>query len=342
MADLNAIVAQATADGASGTLDLTDWRLSRFDHAELVAASTLGWWLLAGKSGIDEVRIPEAGQAVFHRGGLVAACRRRAISVQVVPTDGDGAHLFDSEALDSMLAPAAPDDFVVIPDLAHSINRPPEPDEHGRRYTWVRDLIPPSSKHLPGTKRALAGSDTARCLFEFVDNVHRWAMASEAIAVVSITRGGGEESFDRLHIVVMDDGRGIIASVLDDSAQQELPGGLSEDPRGLLLHFLKKAFGDRNVPRHNGHGLHMAQLLAKQWIGRVDVLSADAIGNDEVHRARSTVRGGIEGCESFVVPGARGTLAEITLNLTVQHSDWTQIVHDEEEEQQTLFPITTT
>jgi hypothetical protein len=336
MADLDEVIQRASAAHGSGLLDLTGLVDGRFDHADLVAASTLGWWLLAGGSGVHTVRLPQAHEAVFHRGGVVAACQRRGIDIVVV-LDGDA----DAEQLGAgdwgpMLAPVVPGRCVVIDELAATVNRPPEPDEHGRRYTWVSTLIGRTGR-LPPRLRAVAGSDATRCLYEFVDNVHRWAMASDALAVVSVTRGGGERSFDRLHVVVMDDGRGIIDSVLHDSSVEGLPAGIAGDLTTLLEHFMAKAFGDRGVPRHNGHGLHVAQLLAKAWIGRVDLLSTD-VRDGTVHRARSTVARGIEGCDSFALPGARGTLVEVTLNLTASPDHRDVITNDEGVEQQTLFP----
>jgi len=338
MADLNAIVTQAISDAADGTLDLTAWSENRFDHAELVAASTLAWWLLSRASGVSRVRLPEADQKVFFRSGLVAVCDSVGIDYEVEAAVAKGDQLFPPGTVGTRSVPVPPRVYVPLPDLAHASNRPPDPDEHGRRYTWVGDLISPNYRRLGPRDRTYAGGDAARSLFEFVDNVHRWANAGDALGVVSMSHGGGEESFDRMHIVVMDDGRGIISSVLADRSLDQLPASVtSDDLTTLLEHFMRVSFGKRDVPKHNGHGLHVAQLLAKAWIGRIDLLSADERYPGLVHRARSTVRDGIEGCESFMLPGIRGTLVEITLNLTIAPEHREAITADEEHEQQELF-----
>jgi hypothetical protein len=338
MADLAKVTERARAATDSGLLDLRGLVTHRFEHTDLVVASTLAWWVLGGESGVREVLISDAGQAVWHRGGLIQVCGIDGLPVRLHQAAvQETAVLFDEVTQERMLAPSAPVDLVTIHNLALPEHRPPEPDEHGRRYQWIRDLIGDQQAKLTPRARSLAGSDASRCLYELVDNVHRWATASSGLAAVSITRGGGEESYDRLHIVVMDDGCGIIASFLDDAAES-LPAALSDDPKGLLQHFLEKAFGARGVPRHNGHGLHVAQLLAKTWIGRIDVLSADHRLPGTVHRARSTVRRGIEGCDSFELAGARGTIVEITLNLAVADEHRAEIEALESDEQLELFP----
>lgn len=339
MHDLNDVIDRAAQAADTGTLDVTDVPITSHAHADLFSASLLAWWVLAGSTELELLRLPQKGQEVFHRSGLVTACERREIQCEVVsdPENG-GDELPGDETWARFMAPNRPDDLVTIGGLADPSNRPPEPDEHGSRYLWLGGLIGEQREKLSDHQRRLAASDSDRCLYEFVDNVHRWARATSAIATVAMTRGGGGPSFDRLHIVVMDDGRGIIASVLDDPKVGTLPGTLTDDPRSLLYLFLEKAFGDRQVPRHNGHGLNVAHLLSKEWIGRIDLVSADHRRSGLVHRARNTVTAGIEACDSFDLVGARGTLVGLTFNLTATDAHRTDIEENERAEQLELFP----
>lgn len=340
MNDLNDVNEVAAKAAETGTLDVTGWPITTHAHADLLSASVLAWWVLAGSTELTLLRLPERGQEVFHRSGLVTACERRRVRCEVVPTREERRDdaLVGDESWDRFIAPSRPDDFVTIGGLADPSNRPPEPDEHGSRYLWVGGLIGEQREKLAPRLRRLVASDADRCLYEFVDNVHRWAQATSAIATVAMTRGGGGESFDRLHIVVMDSGRGIISSVLDDPKIDRLPPELADDPKSLLYVFLKKAFGDRQVPRHNGHGLHVAHLLSREWIGRIDLLSADHRQADLVHRARNTVNEGIQECTSFELAGARGTLVELTFNLVASDAHRELIEGDERAEQDELFP----
>lgn len=334
-------------DGAaSAVLDLGDLSLGRFAHASYVAVSAIAWWLLSTPGPPTQVRFStKAQQSILQRTGVVEACRVRSIPI-VAPPElmTSSAQRLEGTDWSAFTRSPLPKNAALISDLASPLNRPPDPDEHGRRYQWVQPLIG-AQRRMSRRDRDLAASDGARCLFEFVDNVHRWAQADRATAVVYRTRGGGPDSFDRLHVVVMDSGRGIIASVLDDpDARASMPGDLADNPTGLLLHFLKKAFGDREIPHHSGHGLHISQMLADVWIGRIDVLSSDHREPGLVHHARSTVHDGVEPCPSFTMPGIAGTLASITLNLVAPTADLReQIEHDElaeRHEQPELFVAT--
>lgn len=325
MNELEPIVSVCQGSLSSGNLDLTSFGGTRHGHASQVAAACVGWWLLGSDEHPQTLRVPMSGQEVLHRGGVVSVAEALGLDVSV--SDGGPSADGTLEGLAIPARPTPPERFVPISDLASPENSPPEPDEHGRRYLWIRSLVPASERL--GAHRDVAASDAARTLYELVDNVHRWANAQKGFATVSTTKGGGSESFDRLRIVVMDDGRGIISSVLDDPTVLDLPGALQSAPEGLLLHFMVKAFGERDVPNHNGHGLNVTELLAGYWTGRVDLLSADNRNEGLVHHARSTVGRGVESCESFQFPGARGTLAVVTLNLTRVETERVGIASDE-------------
>lgn len=326
---------------ASSVLDLSDLSLGRFAHASHVAVSAIAWWLLSTPEPPVEVRCAtRIQQSILQRTGVVEACRVRNVPVRVPKQPADESQRIKGVDWSDFNQPK-PKNAAMIADLADPLNRPPEPDEHGRRYHWIQPLIG-RQERMDRRQRDLAASDGARCLYELVDNVHRWAKAKRATALVYRTRGGGPESFDRLHIVVMDDGCGIIASVLEDpDARAGMPSGLVENPTGLLRHFLEKAFGEREIPRHSGHGLHVSQMLAEVWVGRIDVISSDSRKDGLVHHARSTVAAGVEGCESFSMSGTSGTLASITLNLVAPTADVREQIEIDEQaerhEQQRLF-----
>ena len=295
----------------------------------------MAWWLLGTPNPPATVVVNANRNDVTQRAGLIAAAGERQVAVRLAADEaGRLTGLDEEDPIDwrDYLEPAPAHDCVVFGNLASSENRPPDPDEHGRRYQWMRGLVG-AQKTLPPKLRDIAVSDGTRCLYELVDNVHRWAQADTGVGTVFVTRGGGQSSFDRLHIVVMDAGRGIISSVLDSAtAAPILNTSLAEDPSGLLLHFMQKAFGERHIPRHNGHGLHVSQLLAKAWAGRVDVLASDHRTPGLIHHARRTVANGVEGCESFELPGVTGTLASITLNLTPVTEEVRAKLRGEEEE----------
>ena len=91
---------------------------------------------------------------------------------------------------------------------------PPAPDYSGRRYYWIDGLGAASGYE----QRECFDRHSDQCLFEAVDNVHRWSRARRSLAVVSATAGGGHESHNRLQIVVVDDGVGIVGSVREKAA----------------------------------------------------------------------------------------------------------------------------
>ena len=91
---------------------------------------------------------------------------------------------------------------------------PPVPDYSGRRYYWIDGLGAASGYE----QRECFDRHSDQCLFEAVDNVHRWSRAGRSLAVVSATAGGGHESHNRLQIVVVDDGVGIVSSVREKAA----------------------------------------------------------------------------------------------------------------------------
>jgi len=319
----------------ASTLDLTDVGESSSAHDHYLGIAAIAWWLLSTSEPPARLRVRTTRGAVLQRAGVIGARGARRVELELA----DEHDRLDGEVRwAEFVEPPMPARCVVIRNLAESSNRPPDADDHGRRYHWMAALVGAQEAKMTPKLRKIAVSDASRCLYELVDNVHRWSQAHEAIATVFVTRGGGELSFDRLHIVVMDSGRGIIGSVLDDpKASAVLPGALFEDPTGLLRHFMEKAFGDRELPHHNGHGLHVSQLLTKEWAGRIDVLSSDSRFTGTVHHARSTVANGIEARPSFEFPGISGTLVSVTLNLTALTDNVRAQLCEEEQEALELF-----
>lgn len=202
--------------------------------------------------------------------------------------------------------------------------RPPTPDPRGRRYYWI-DGLGVASGH---SERESFDRHADQCLFEAADNVHRWSKARRALAVVSATAGGGHESSNRLQIVVVDDGVGIVGSVrqkataLATSGQVNrcLSNGAKTDPEiaiDVVSDLVETAFGARSVlGARGGHGLSTISKHVNQWNGTMNVISTFA-SDRAMHHGRRGRTGEWEPQE-YGLKGIRGTLIHLTLE-AVKH-----------------------
>ena len=212
----------------------------------------------------------------------------------------------------------------VISELQTPFRRPPEPDPTGRRYYWI-DGLGVAAGH---PERDSFDSHADQCFFELVDNVHRWAKPVRAAAVVSATSGGGDRSNNRLQIVVLDDGVGIVDSVKAKAIALSSRGHPtqcvciadkpdSEIAEDVISDLLCSVFGNRAVlGAQGGHGLNTIARHVSRWEGTMNVVSSFA-PDRAIHLGR---RGSTGGWHTSVFParGIKGTLVHLTLDVVNQ------------------------
>lgn len=329
----------------SGVVDLSDLVHDRARHADLVPLSVFAWWLLSADTDVAgcTLVVPPAGSSPLRhiaRAGVITAAMARGLSIgHADGTTFDIAHLqsdpslhqgrlpgVDWEVLDELMAA---DRLRVIADLADERRKVPEQTSAVLHYPWLGNLgleSPAISKR--GYKRFLADADTA--LAEVIDNVHRWSRATRAFAVASVTRGGQAEgadrlSWNRLHLVVADNGVGVPVALREDVEASQavtdaaVDGIMSPDELNdsdLLDRLLLYAFGYRQLRNHNGHGLNATQIRAGQWVGAVDVFT---VGRDGLVLRKGsrgldpTLGVGLESGTNLTLPRAHGTLVHVLL-----------------------------
>ncbi|MBX3286739.1 MAG: hypothetical protein KF703_15420, partial [Actinobacteria bacterium] len=140
MTELGDVIARCEA-AAGSVLDLGDLSLGRFAHANNVALTAIAWWLLSTGNPPSEVRcVTRIQQTLLQRTGITEACRVRQIPVRV-PSDPSAAAGSMTGIDWSNLNMPRPRNAAQIANLCDPLNRPPEPDEHGRRYHWIQPLI---------------------------------------------------------------------------------------------------------------------------------------------------------------------------------------------------------
>ena len=195
-----------------------------------------------------------------------------------------------------------------------------EPDVYGRRYYWIDGL----GVAVGHRKRDFFDAHADQCLFELVDNVHRWAHAKSAFAIVSATFGGGDQSHNRLQVVVADDGIGIIESTRRKAADLAANGQMSlslsnqekrdeESAEAVISNLLEKVYGKRSIiGARGGHGLNTVNQYVYRWNGTMNVFSSFA-DSTVIHHGRR----GSDGkwlSSTYSAKGIRGTLIHLTLN----------------------------
>ena len=344
------------------TIDLSQLAHDASRHADLVAWSTLAWWLLGYRrpsptaNGVGpSVVLPQARSAPLRhlaRAGLVAASR--TTKTQLRYTDGGTFGPADLYSTRKEHQPRLPnvdwdsyDDedlgerLRVLHDLAAPDYLVPQELRCGLRHLFIAGLLPRSEALSSDAHRKfLRAADGV--LAELTDNVKRWSRASRAYAVVSVTRGGGQgngkaASWNRLHIVVADNGIGIRNALLRnrrsyDALRRESGSDLDdlEEPQ-LLQRLLFRAFGGRGLPGHKGHGLHKTQTTAADWIGAVDVATVSETGGVTLVGTRGEAESAFEILTRAPrLPGARGTLVHVMLQATDRHALRERAAQDED------------
>ena len=295
----------------------------------------LALWVLSTPDPPSKVVLPSSlvARRRLARAGLVFAADRRGVRLEIegepVPVStalGVGAvgqtlalEQFDLETSDRMR---------VVSRLER--REPPAPDPYGRRYYWI-DGLGAAAGH---EEREFFDRHSDQCLFEAVDNVHRWSRAQRSLAVVSTTTGGGHESHNRLQIVVADDGVGIVGSVREKAAALVARGERtaclsngtkidSEIAVDVVSDLVGTAYGDRSVlGARAGHGLSTVAKHAARWNGTMNVISTFAPGRAMHHGRRG--RSGQWDHREFAYEGVQGTLVHLTLDAAMHGSPGAQ------------------
>ncbi len=291
----------------------------------------LSLWMLSAPEPPSKVVLPSSllVRRRLARAGLVFGADRRKVPLEIegellpvatalgVKTFSESLPLmdFDVKTSDRMRAV-----------LELESRKPPEPNRGGRRYYWIDGLGVASGLEERESEKLNRQSD--QCFFESVDNVWRWAEANRALAVVSATAGGGDDSYNRLHIVVADNGIGIVGSVrrkaeeLAASGQHTSCLSNSEKPDSeiavdVISDLIESTYSKREVVgAKGGHGLSTIAEYASDWNGTMDVISTFAPGR-AMHYGRRG-QNGKWNQEEFSFEGMQGTLVHLTLD-AVEH-----------------------
>lgn len=285
----------------------------------------LALWVLSTPNPPSKVVLPSSlvVRRRLARAGLVFAADRRGVRLEI---EGEPVPVSTALGVEAVGQTLALEQFdLETSDRMRVVSRlesrePPVPDLYGRRYYWI-DGLGAASGH---EERECFDRHSDQCLFEAVDNVHRWSRARRSLAVVSATAGGGHESYNRLQVVVADDGIGIVGSVREKAAaivaRGERTACLSNGTKidseiavDVVSDLVGAAYGDRSVlGARAGHGLSTVAKHAARWNGTMNVISTFAPGRAMHHGRRG--RSGQWVHREFAYEGVHGTLVHLTLD----------------------------
>jgi hypothetical protein len=295
----------------------------------------LALWVLSTPNPPSKVVLPSSlvVRRRLARAGLVFAADRRDIRLEIEGEPVPVSAALGVEAVGQTLALEQFD--LETSDRMRVVSRlesrdPPTPDLYGRHYYWI-DGLGAASGH---EERECFDRHSDQCLFEAADNVHRWSRARRSLAVVSATAGGGHESYNRLQVVVADDGIGIVGSVREKAAAIVAHGERaaclsngakidSEIAADVVSDLVEAAYGDRSVlGARAGHGLSTVARHAARWNGTMNVISTFAPGRAMHHGRRG--RSGQWNHREFAYEGVQGTLVHLTLDAAMHGSPGAQ------------------
>ena len=257
------------------------------------------------------------------RAGLVFAADRRNVTIEIDQERVSIAEALGVSLVDQLLPLEyfdleTSDRMRVVSKLEE--RRPVAPDNRGRRYYWI-DGLGVAAGH---PDREFFDRHAEQCFFESVDNVYRWSSAHRAVAIVSATAGGGGDSYNRLQIVVLDNGIGILSSAKQKAlalpASGELVQCISLETKpppqiaiNVIADLLENSYKNRRViGARTGHGLNTATIRASRWNGTVNVVSSFSPGG-VVHRGRRG-HGGAWTSSQLSIEGTQGTAVHFTLD----------------------------
>ena len=289
----------------------------------------LALWVLGTPQPPSKVLLPSSLliRRRLARAGLVFAADRRGVPLEIEGEPVSVAKALGVEAVGQTL-PLEQFDLETSGRMRVmsrlESRKPLAPDPNGRRYYWI-DGLGVASGHK---ERESFDRHSDQCFFELVDNVHRWSQVRRALAVVSATAGGGDDSHNRLQIVVADDGVGIVGSVRQKANALAARGQnttclsssaktVSEIAEDVVSDLVQAVFGDRAVVgARGGHGLSTIAKYVSHWKGTMNVISTFAPSRAMHHGRRG--RAGEWDHREFAREGLRGTLIHLTLDV-VKH-----------------------
>lgn len=356
--DVERIASSYTRD-PDRALRLDDLTHGRYSHQDVEPLAVLAWWLLGTSTPPRIVELPGDRDAapILARSGLPFAAERRHIGLSSANRRMTGKEYVTGRAEQPQLTNidwAEFDEGVdgdrlrAITDLEDPRRRPPDPIplQGNRRYPWIDGLGAGSA--LDPQPRVTFYGDADQVLYETISNVHTWAAAKMAYAVVSVTRGGGELSRNRMHVVTADDGRGVIDGVeykrkaerwsddwrpqinrllnTDEGFRAKVDLGEAKSAArpfpvpeaAIVLALVERAFLHRPVEStKDGHGLHASGVTGSRW-GSLNVYTAVPEHGCVIHVSAESHRFSVRTRE---LPGARGTLVHARLDATQENVD---------------------
>jgi len=160
----------------------------------------------------------------------------------------------------------------------------------GAAMPWLADLVPvPRDRTLRQVRQDFVAS-AVEAIVEVLENLsthafkrrkrleHDWlhphGRRAKSMLLCSLTKGGGKESWDRLHVLAMDNGYGIGRTLRWQ--HPEATGSTAE----FLEAVLRRKFLERGIPGHNGRGLWYLHGLARIAGGAVHVVTEDDQSDD--------------------------------------------------------------
>lgn len=242
------------------------------------------------------VRMPEAPsmRAQLRRGGLFFALAQRpgeviwepAASANIVDGWSGAWRPAMGDRLFSGAAAAEVDERLYLYANTHRLGqgyfRQYQP---GAAMPWLADLVPvPRDRALRQVRRDFVAS-AVEAIVEVLENIsthafkrrqrladdwlHPHGRRAKSMLVCSLTKGGGEGSWDRLHVLAMDNGYGIGRTLRWQHPETSGSTG------ALLEAVLRRKFLERGIPGHSGRGLWYLHGLARIAGGAVHVVTED-------------------------------------------------------------------
>lgn len=160
----------------------------------------------------------------------------------------------------------------------------------GAAMPWLADIVPvPRDRGLRQVRQDFVAS-AVEAIVEVLENLathafkrrqrlsedwlHPHGRRAKSMLLCSLTKGGGKESWDRLHVLAMDNGYGVGRTL---RWQHPDAKGSTAD---LLEAVLRRKFLERGIPGHTGRGLWYLHGLARIAGGAVHVVTEDDQSHD--------------------------------------------------------------
>lgn len=161
-----------------------------------------------------------------------------------------------------------------MPWLADLIPIPADPDGQRLRHEFVLsagDALVEVAENQPSHAFKLRGPVAD-------DRLEPWERRTRSFLLCGLTKGGGEESWNRLRVVVLDNGHGIGRTLRWQHPE------LTEPTGDLVTSVLRRQFRERGIAGHNGRGLWFLSGLVRLAGGQVTALT-----ENDAHAGRTGI-----------------------------------------------------